>query len=69
MKNKLCDWGIALTVSLGTAACVQAGSTIQFTATHYTVDESAATATLNVQRTGDTAMKHRTSSNCERNTG
>src|SRR5881394_383008 len=54
MKNRLCHWAAALTVSLGTASCVQAASTIQFNPTNYTVEESAGTATLNVQRTGDT---------------
>ena len=47
----------ALTVSLGTAACVQASSTIQFTATSYTVAESAGAVTLNVQRTDDTSTE------------
>ncbi len=47
-------WILALLFGLAAEACVQAASTIQFTATSYTTNESAATATLNVQRTGDT---------------
>jgi polyhydroxybutyrate depolymerase len=57
MKNKLCYWAAALTVNLGTAVCVHAASTIQFATTSYTVDESAAIATLSVQRTGDTTTE------------
>src|SRR5207302_155893 len=40
-------------VSLGTAACVQAASTIQFSATSYTFAESAGFATITVQRLSD----------------
>jgi hypothetical protein len=54
MKSKTCSWLAALTVSLGIAVRVQAASTIQFTAASYTEAESAGTATLRVQRTGDT---------------
>ena len=58
MKTKPCYWAAALTVmtvSLGTAACVQAASTIQFSATSYTVAESAGFATITVQRLSDTS--------------
>src|SRR5438445_13460893 len=54
MKFTPCYLMAALTVSLGTAACVQASSTIQFTATSYTTAESAGAVTLTVQSTGDT---------------
>lgn len=53
MKTEPCYWAAALTVSLGTAACVQAASTIQFSATSYTFGESAGFATITVQRLSD----------------
>src|SRR5436190_17183485 len=54
MKAKTSYWVTTLAVGLGIAVRVQAVSTIQFTATSYTTNESAGTATLTVQRTGDT---------------
>src|SRR5207249_6008737 len=57
MKTKTCYWVSALIVSLGSAACVRAASTLQFTATSYTVAESAGAVTLNVQRTDDTSTE------------
>ena len=53
MNPKTCYWLAALTVSLSIAVRVQAVSTIQFTATSYTTNETAGAATLTVQRTGD----------------
>jgi hypothetical protein len=54
MKRKPAYSIVALIVSLGTAAWVQAASTLQFTATTYTVAENAGAVTLTVQRLGDT---------------
>jgi len=54
MKSKTSYWVTTLAVSLGIAVRVQAVSTIQFTATSYTTNETAGAATLTVQRTGDT---------------
>ena len=53
MKNRPCYWMAALTLSLGTAACIHAASTLQFVASSYTVAESAGVVTLSVQRTND----------------
>jgi hypothetical protein len=44
----------ALVLSIGTAARLPAASTVQFTASTYTVAESAGTVTLTVQRVNDT---------------
>jgi hypothetical protein len=52
-KRNRC-FGIAvLTFSLGTADCVQAASTIQFTTNSYTFAESEGFATIAVQRLND----------------
>ena len=52
MNPKSCSWVAALMASLGTTFCIQAASTIQFTAPSYTVAGSAVAVTLTVQRTG-----------------
>jgi len=57
MKTKTCYWVSALIVSLGSAACVRAASTLQFSAPSYTVAESAGAVTLTVQRTDDTSTE------------
>jgi polyhydroxybutyrate depolymerase len=54
IKTKACYCVVALAVSLGMPIRVWAASTIQFTATTYSTSEGAGTATLGVQRTGDT---------------
>src|SRR6266705_2621302 len=57
MIRKPYSWLAALMISLDTATCIQAASTLQFTATSYTVAESAGAVTLNVQRTDDTSTE------------
>jgi poly(3-hydroxybutyrate) depolymerase len=54
MKTKSCSSLATLMVSLSTAAWIQAASTTQFSATSYAVAENAGSATLTVQRSGDT---------------
>jgi hypothetical protein len=54
MKTKCAYSLVALIVTLGTAAWVQAASTVQFSATTYTVAENAGAATITVQRQDDT---------------
>src|SRR5687767_7258954 len=53
MKTKPRYWMVALTISLGTADCVQAASIIQFTAASYAFGEGDGFATLTVQRLSD----------------
>jgi len=54
MKTHQKTWITALAVSLASAVVVQAASTLQFTATSYSVAEDAGTVTLTVQRLDDT---------------
>ena len=56
MKTQTTCSILALVLSLGTAACVRAASTLQFSTTTYTVAENAGTAALMVQRTGDSNL-------------
>jgi len=54
MKTKVTYPIVALAVSLASLAWAQAASTIQFSATTYTVAENAGAVALTVQRIGDT---------------
>jgi hypothetical protein len=54
MKTKTTCLILALELTLGTAAFVQAASTVQFSVASYTVAENAGAVTLAVQLTGDT---------------
>jgi hypothetical protein len=54
MKTKTTCFILTLVLSLGTAAYVRAASTVQFSATTYTVAESAAAVTLTVQPVHET---------------
>src|SRR5258708_4644657 len=53
MKERIRHCVAALAIGLALSSSVQAVSTIQFTATSHTTNETAGAAILSVQRTGD----------------